>query len=202
MVKMTKRKNRLLRQVIAMLLCVAMCLGLMDGIPVFKEHVHATKEAQAASLRWPVPGHTHRNQGFHEGSAIDIGDGSVFGARVVAAIGGTVTYKWTCGKTHNVFNCCRGFGTGLVINGDDGRIYQYAHMQFGSIPNGINKGSRVNIGQTIGAVGSTGCSTGPHLHFGISRGNYWNYSGIDPDKESYVYTDSINYLGRCRHLAM
>ena len=85
---------------------------------------------------------------------------------------------------------CSGFGTGLVIAGDDGRIYQYAHMQAGSIPANVYWSARVEAGQTIGAVGTTGNSTGNHLHFGISIGNYWNQSGINPQYENYIYGEA------------
>lgn len=39
------------------------------------------------TLRWPVPGHTALSQGYHDGKAIDISDGSINGATVCAALG-------------------------------------------------------------------------------------------------------------------
>ena len=146
-----------------------------------------------STLIWPVPGHTaiNENNGFHNGNAIDITDGSIYGANIVAAMGGTVTHIWLndCHHTNqaDADACCNGFGTGLVIAGDDGRIYQYAHMLPGSVPSNVYRGAYVSAGQKIGQVGNSGFSTGAHLHFGISIGNYWNASGINPKNEIYTY---------------
>lgn len=154
-------------------------------------------KSEAATLYWPVPGHTSLSQGYHNGNAIDISDGSIAGANVVAAMGGKVTHIYLCGTQHlGQTSDCNGFGTGLVIAGDDGRIYQYAHMQANSIPGSVYYGAYVNAGQQIGKVGTTGNSSGNHLHFGISLGNYWNASGINPQNETYqgktVHTHSYS----------
>lgn len=147
--------------------------------------------ASAATLYWPVPGHTSLSQGFHNGNAIDISDGSIAGATVIAAMGGTVTTIHLCPTQHYgnaSADCCYGFGTGLVITGDDGRIYQYCHMQAGSIPSNVYYGAYVSAGQKIGQVGTTGNSSGYHLHFGISYEKYWYASGINPQNENYIYS--------------
>ena len=154
--------------------------------------------ALAATLVWPVPGHKNLSQGFYYNNAneyhygIDISDGSITGATIVAAMGGTVKYVRNCtqhhpGSQHN----CYGFGTGVVIIGDDGRAYQYAHMQGGSVPSNVYVGARVEAGQMIGRVGQTGDATGPHLHFGISNGqNYWE-NNVNPMLETYADGPSV-----------
>jgi murein DD-endopeptidase MepM/ murein hydrolase activator NlpD len=58
-----------------------------------------------------------------------------------------------------------GAGHYIVIRGQDGRDYVYMHLQEGSQL--VAKGAIVASGQQIAAVGSTGRSTGPHLHFEI-----------------------------------
>ena len=90
---------------------------------------------------------------------------------------------------------CNGFGTGLVILGDDGRYYQYCHMQANSIPTSAYRTCHVTAGQMIGRVGTTGNSSGNHLHFGISVGNYWNESGINPQNETYTYIPPYPDIG-------
>ncbi len=159
---------------------------------IFTGQIFYKTSKAAVTLYWPVPGHTHRSQRLHDNNAIDISDANIGGATVIAAIGGTVTYKFTCGFQHyGSMGDCNGFGTGLVIVGTDGRTYQYAHMQAGSIPSNIVKGSIISSGQMIGKVGTTGNSSGNHLHFGICYGNYWSGTG-NPDNESYIYNSANN----------
>ena len=62
-------------------------------------------------------------------------------------------------------------GNYVSINHGDGFASIYMHMTHFI----VSAGTYVNAGQVIGYVGSTGLSTGPHLHFGISyNGTYVN----------------------------
>ena len=90
------------------------------------------------------------------------------GTPVYAALSGTVTFSgW------NVF----GYGQLITIRGIDGRDYYYAHNSRRL----VSKGQRVRQGQMISRVGSTGNSSGPHLHFEIrSGGTILNPSAILP----------------------
>lgn len=187
--------RRLKNRIFAALFVIAMFLSIFANILAYAQDINEDMEtgqqqSMAATLVWPVPGHTTLSQGFHDGKAIDISDGSITGASVCAALGGTVTNIFLCGNTHHNAGDCYGFGTGLVIQGDDGRFYQYAHMQAGSIPAEVHRGARVEAGAHIGRVGMTGFAYGVHLHFGISTGTYWNESGINPQYENYIYNDT------------
>ena len=59
----------------------------------------------------------------------------------------------------------RGYGNYVVIDHGNGYKTLYAHMSTGSIS--VTPGTKVNQGQRIGTMGSTGRSTGTHLHFEV-----------------------------------
>jgi murein DD-endopeptidase MepM/ murein hydrolase activator NlpD len=61
-----------------------------------------------------------------------------------------------------------GYGTWVKILHQGGLATGYAHMS--RIAPGVRRSARVRQGQVIGFVGSTGLSTGPHLHFELHRG--------------------------------
>ncbi|MFF9909530.1 transglycosylase family protein [Streptomyces sp. NPDC013457] len=67
------------------------------------------------------------------------------------------------------------YGYEIVIRHDDGRYSQYAHLSALS----VREGQRVNGGQRIARSGSTGNSSGPHLHFEVRTGPGYG-SDIDP----------------------
>ncbi|PAF42236.1 peptidoglycan DD-metalloendopeptidase family protein [Helicobacter sp. 11S03491-1] len=67
-----------------------------------------------------------------------------------------------------------GYGKTIEINHGNGIKTLYGHMS--AFAKGIHMGMYVKKGQIIGKVGSTGISTGPHLHFGV----YKNNRPVDP----------------------
>ncbi|MFN7133154.1 MAG: M23 family metallopeptidase, partial [Myxococcales bacterium] len=70
-----------------------------------------------------------------------------------------------------------GLGNYVAIQHADGRVTYYGHMRRGSVRVGV--GADVTCGQALGLVGSSGMSTGPHLHFDVRSGTtrYDPFSG-------------------------
>ena len=62
-----------------------------------------------------------------------------------------------------------GYGNSVEIQHANNHITQYAHLHRIN----VRQGQNVNRGTVIGTVGSTGVSTGPHLHFGLRIGGRW-----------------------------
>ncbi|MGE3192726.1 MAG: M23 family metallopeptidase [Microbacteriaceae bacterium] len=100
----------------------------------------------------PVPGASR----YH--LALDLSGPSYCGSPIYAAHGGTVTYAGPNG----------GLGNYIQIDHGNGYVTGYAHLQNGGI--GVSIGDSVGPGQNIGNAGTTGLSTGCHLHF-ILRDN-------------------------------
>ena len=101
---------------------------------------------------------------FHTG--IDIG--AVHGSNICAAESGTVilaNYGWN-----------GGYGNYIIINHGNGITTRYAHAS----QLYVSAGQTVSKGQVIAAVGTTGNSTGPHLHFEV--------------RENGSHTNPLNYL--------
>lgn len=95
----------------------------------------------------------------HTGIDINIG---VVGKTVVAVKAGTVAISTALRNSSGGY---RSYGEYVVINHHDGTMTLYAHMLSGS--RRVSVGQSVSQGQAIGTVGSTGNSTGTHLHFEV-----------------------------------
>ena len=135
----------------------------------------------AESYLWPVPASTKINQYYsnsHDG--LDIGGSlntpvvATMSGTVVAVIHGDVAGKWV------------GYGNGVVIKHSNGYYSHYAHMNSTSVSNGQN----IAQGQEVGKMGSTGNSTGVHLHFSVATSMYGagGRINVNPGTINYIYT--------------
>ncbi|RWA70784.1 M23 family metallopeptidase [Mesorhizobium sp.] len=86
------------------------------------------------------------------------------GTPIMAAFDGEITFQGDGG----------GYGNLVKIAHANGRETRYAHMQKFAIASGV--GTKVKAGDVIGYIGTTGLSTGPHLHFEL----YQSGEAIDP----------------------
>lgn len=137
------------------------------------DKIQSTGDFVGGAWGWPVPGYKQitsrygwrfNNGDFHTG--LDISGGGVNGKNIVASNDGTVVHVET------TFKPGRGYGKYLIVDHGGGYSTLYAHTSniF------VNVGDKVKKGSPIAAVGNTGWSTGPHLHFEIRK----NGKHMDP----------------------
>ena len=98
--------------------------------------------------------------------------GNVYNAFDVSALSGTKIYAIESGTVYDKGYQANGFGYYIVIKHNNGMLSLYGHMQKAS---SYSKGNSVSKGDIIGYCGSTGNSSGSHLHFEVyyldNRGN-------------------------------
>lgn len=118
---------------------------------------------------------------------------------VIAAKDGKVIYpyivsKKDCSSGQGDHECGGRYGNFVMIEHDDGTITLYAHMYENTIT--VNYGDTVKAGQVIGKMGSSGQSTGMHLHFEVRVGgqrvdpmNYISEENKRPKKKTSNYVE-------------
>lgn len=123
---------------------------------------------------------------MHNG--IDIAHATTANAKIVAAASGTVMKASDSGD---------GYGNCVIIQHSDNYYTLYGHMATGSLL--VKEGDKVNAGQQIGTMGSTGNSTGNHLHFEITKiegqfsmSAYYTSTRLDPCD---FFTDECKPIG-------
>ena len=125
--------------------------------------------ATTAQMGWPVRGRASSEFGprvhpvtgarrDHQG--LDIA--APTGTPIAAAAAGRVTFA---GQQ-------RGYGNIVIVDHGNGIETRYAHQN----AIGVSTGETISAGQRLGTVGSTGLSTGPHLHFEVRRDG----AAVDP----------------------
>lgn len=119
-----------------------------------------SKKASVSGFEWrtnPVTGTTE----FHKG--LDFAENT-----------GTPIYASEDGVVMRASDIGDGYGINVVIRHTNGYWTRYAHMNVVK----VRVGSRVSAGEVVGLVGSTGQSTGPHLHYEVLTGMYEGH--VDP----------------------
>ena len=107
------------------------------------------------------------------------------GRKIFAAADGKIIHRGRKG----------GYGNTIIIKHKHGYKTLYAHMS--KYARGLKVGSRVKQGRHIGYVGTTGRSTGPHLHFGL----YKNGRAINPNKVIKITKNKLKGKSRKKFLA-
>lgn len=135
---------------------------LGDIRDVFKPPPEGVSQAaEAGELAWPTDQHLINQRFWAKHPGIDI-NGNLSN-HTYAADDGIVTYAgWNSG----------GYGNMILIDHGNGMITRYGHHS----KIYVSVGDHVTKGQVIGQIGSTGHSTGPHLHFEI----YVNGKRVNP----------------------
>ncbi len=149
-------------------LAFAESAGVQSVITGSQSQVHGNGE-----LIWPTTGTITQSYGptsltlepayagyphFHLG--VDIANSQ--GTPIAAAAAGTVIYAgWTDA----------GYGNMVEIDHGNGLVTIYGHMMTTPV---VTVGQRVFQGQLIGNMGTTGNSTGPHLHFAVQLNGSWD----------------------------
>lgn len=95
------------------------------------------------------------------------------GGQDIAAASGTPLVAVTNARVSHIRYQSGGAGYYIVLQGDDRRDYVYMHLRE-SASRYVSTGQRVSKGQQIGRVGSTGYSTGPHLHFEMWTAHWYD----------------------------
>ncbi len=167
-------------------------------VDVIAEAVVKATNRSAAPSPPAGPTHTHLDHDHHqgdttlprEGIAAAAVDGharisSAFGARTdpitgkhsthhgvdIAAAAGTAITSISAGTVVKA-GAAGGYGNVVEVQGADGTITRYAHAERID----VRVGERVEVGDALATVGSTGRSTGPHLHLEVRKGGV----AVDP----------------------
>ena len=126
----------------------------------------ARDSIEGAPVHMPIAGDFRRSSGFGNRTDPFTGGRAFHSGLDFAAASGTSVFS--AGRGVVTFVGTRsGYGKMVEVTHDDGLVTRYAHLS-GFLS---EQGQRVNTGTPIAKVGSTGRSTGPHLHFEVRKGD-------------------------------
>lgn len=124
---------------------------LLAGVDPAAGRLARPATGQVTSPFGPRPHPLSGAPSHHNGIDYDAGDGTAY-----AAASGTVEAVGWNGS----------YGLEVVVDHGDGLSTRYAHLA----ATAVTPGQSVVVGDTLGSIGSTGASTGPHLHFEVLEG--------------------------------
>lgn len=140
-----------------------------DQLSRLTSNNNSTIAPSSSGYIFPLKGKTKANitteyMGYEDHTGADIACSG--GTPIMAVKSGTVLISIALKNKDGSY---RSYGEYIAIDHQDGTVTIYAHMQAGSRT--VQAGNSVEQGQVIGKVGSTGRSTGNHLHFEVRINN-------------------------------
>lgn len=158
-----------------------MCFNTPAGFWIPSDHVAPTPDPDppTGAFAWPFSPNliTTEWEGYPGHKGVDWGFAGVGGQNIKAAAAGTViTAGWFSDWREPWGNYVEILHAGAGVGGID-LVTLYAHMR--NTP-AVIQGQNVTKGQTLGIVGSTGLSTGDHLHWETAVGSVANGNQINP----------------------
>ena len=154
-------------------LAIAVSIVALGGVYAMQN------EAQAQSFIWPVPGCSNITSPYgprgtsgyvHSGTDISCGRNEPILAAAAGTVVGMTYSSGQCSYSPSAGRCpvCdNSSGNSVTIDHGGGFKTSYLHLK--SFGTGISKGAHVECGQQVGIMGTTGCSTGTHLHFMVYK---------------------------------
>ncbi len=138
----------------------------LEHIPAIQPVANKNLKRTASGYGWRIDP-IYKTRRFHQGMDF----AAPIGTKIYATGNGKVIAAgWK-----------QGYGNAVVIDHGFGYVTLYGHMS--KIKPGLNNGSKVVRGDVIGYVGSTGKSTGPHLHYEVL------FRGKNQNPQNYYYQD-------------
>lgn len=186
---MRKTRKFLSLMMAVLMLCSCLCINIMP-IKANAAESWWMPLTSYASIGDPFGCTCYYHNGNHKGQDFPASGGTTVRASKSGTVVAVVTY---CKGSHLNGSCSCGssWGNYVKIKHDDGFYSLYAHLSSVSMSNG----QRVSQGQKVGGVGTTGDSTGNHLHFEI-----YNTSNVRVNPMNYVNPNNPSPSGSHTHI--